>query len=325
MATADPHRVALDHVLAVVANSDWGAGMVLRGSMTLLAWLGPEARPPGDLDWIVLEPQFCDPLDPYPFLDSIETVQQWPEADDGAARSEIWTDEDFDTFGLRPKLPPEGLRWIRADEFERPSLQEDLTAAISCDPFASDDVTLNARGIHTDEQWPYFDSYGSTGTRLIVPWDSEDYGSGQLHLDFAVDHTLPDPPVWTAIPRADGRPPTPVPTASRELSLAWKLLWLHTDATESGHANGKDLYDAVLLAESPHTALTARLLRTVLGTRTRDLTPTAMRDWEVDWTDFRASHPGVSGELGDWLDRLVRALEPNLALAVRKTTRGADA
>ncbi|WP_067694725.1 nucleotidyl transferase AbiEii/AbiGii toxin family protein [Nocardia jejuensis] len=308
MIAIDAHRTTLDHVLALVANSDWGAGMVLRGSMTLHAWVGHQARPPGDLDWIIPEPQLCDPLEPFPYIDSIESVQQWPEAAAGAARYQIWTAEDFDTFGLHPKLPPEGLRWIHTDEYERPSLKDELIETIAQDPHASDDVMLDADGVHTDEHWPYFDDYDSTGTRLIVPWHSKRHGSGQVQLDFAVDQSLPDPPVWTAIPRTDGRLPTPILTATRELSLAWKLLWLHTDSAQARSAEGKDLYDAVILAECPQTNLTPRLLRTILGTNVRDFTPTAVRDWRVDWTKFLDTHPDIHGDLGDWLDRLVRAI-----------------
>ncbi len=306
--TIDARRAALDHILALVANSDWGAGMILRGSMTLQAWVGTRARPPGDLDWIVPEPQFPDPLDPFPYIDTLESVQQWPEVADGAANYQIWSDEEFGTFGRHPKLPPEGLRWIRADEYERPSLQADLADTIRQDPDAAQDVALDADGVHTDEQWSYSDSYDSTGTRLIVPWHSDRHESGQIQLDFAIDQALPDAPIWTAIPRGDASPPTPVLTATRELSLAWKLLWLQTDSTETGYAAGKDLYDAVLLAECPQTNLTPRLLRRVFGTRAFEFSPEAIRRWRVDWTEFHRANPGIHGELGDWLDRLARAL-----------------
>lgn len=80
------------------------------------------------------------------------------------------------------------------------------------------------------------------------------------------------------------------------------------DISRAGSADGKDLYDAVLLAECPQTNLTPRLLRTVLGTNARDVTPTAIRDWCVDWTTFLDTHPDIHGDLGDWLDRLVRAI-----------------
>ncbi|MFG2526860.1 hypothetical protein [Streptomyces sp. NPDC048516] len=46
-----------------------------------------------------------------------------------------------------------------------------------------------------------------------------------------------------------------VRAAARALSLAWKVLWLVSDL----HPEGKDLYDALLLAES--TELPSALLR----------------------------------------------------------------
>lgn len=55
-------RSALDHLLGIVANAECGESLVLRGSMTMLAWVGEAARPPGDLDWIV-RPLAGVPLD----------------------------------------------------------------------------------------------------------------------------------------------------------------------------------------------------------------------------------------------------------------------
>ena len=43
------------------------------------------------------------------------------------------------------------------------------------------------------------------------------------------------------------------------MSLAWKLLWLHSDM----HPRGKDLYDAMLLAES--TSMPPGLLEAVFA------------------------------------------------------------
>jgi len=107
-------RAALDHVLALVAESAWAEALVLRGSAALPAWIGAAARPPGDLDWIVrpltLTPR--DELDPYPFVDRLARVQHWPEAVHGAARNEMWEFEEFDTGGRHPRLPPEGLRCV---------------------------------------------------------------------------------------------------------------------------------------------------------------------------------------------------------------------
>ncbi|MFD8377404.1 hypothetical protein ACFV2X_02290 [Streptomyces sp. NPDC059679] len=82
------------------------AAHVLRGSMVMLAWAGEAAREPADLDWVVLEDEVrVDPLDPYPYVAGVEVVQQWPHAADGAARYEIWRDEEFDTGGQRA-VPP---------------------------------------------------------------------------------------------------------------------------------------------------------------------------------------------------------------------------
>ncbi len=46
-------RMATEHVLGVIAASPWADHLVLRGSVLLRAWLGPEARDPGDLDFVV--------------------------------------------------------------------------------------------------------------------------------------------------------------------------------------------------------------------------------------------------------------------------------
>lgn len=108
-------------------------------------------------------------------------------------------------------------------------------------------------------------------------------------------------PVLTAIPRADGAGPTVVRTAGRELSLAWKLLWLHVDCATEGRAQAKDLYDAVLLAEAEATKLSPRLLRKVFRHEPGNtaaagaLRLDAVALWSVDWEDFRAEPPTGTG------------------------------
>ncbi|MGW0775530.1 hypothetical protein ACWD01_18210 [Streptomyces sp. NPDC002835] len=106
------------------------------------------------------------------------------------------------------------------------------------------------------------------------------------------------------VPRGDGGPPTPVLTASPGLSLAWKLLWLCADDV----ARGKDLYDAVLLAESPRTHLDTRLLHRVLGPHAPAFGPDRIRTLPVDWRAFRAAHPLVTGSASAWRERLASAL-----------------
>ncbi|GAB4585184.1 hypothetical protein [Nocardia sp. IFM 10818] len=334
MVTRDEaHRAALDHLLGLIAGSHWGGDLVLRGSMVLLAWLGERARPPADLDWILTDPRkplfrsldrcdevyppfdaYVDPLDPYPYVDDISQVQQWPEAAGGAARYRLWAEEEFGTFGTRPILPPEGLRWAHEGDFwpgeefmVDTSLYDDLVAAVRRDPFAGRGVVLCPNDIGLDRQgWSgYPGGYGAPGARYLVPWIAGSE-AGVVRVEIAADEYLPNEPVRTPIPRADGGAPTVVTTAGRGLSLAWKLLWLHTDATEGEGARGKDLYDAVLLAEYPKTRLPPQLMTTVFGDPAR-IRPADIPGWNVNWEQFIRQYPAVEGDLANWLHRLARA------------------
>ncbi|MEU0601476.1 nucleotidyl transferase AbiEii/AbiGii toxin family protein [Streptomyces sp. NPDC006393] len=317
---AAARRAALDHVLALIACAPWSESLVLRGSMVVPAWVGSAAREPADLDWIAPRNAVgVDPLDPCPYVDRLATVQQWPEAADGAARYEIWTYEEFDTGGQRPRLPPEGLRWLHEDEVvDSGPPYGDLLDRVARWPDAAPGVLLDANDARVDGTWTYAE-YDTPGVRLVIPWSAEGLSPGEVRLDFARDERLPEPPVWTLVPRGDGGPLTAVRTASRELSLAWKLLWLHTDSRDGGRARGKDLYDAVVLAEAEGARLTRRLLRSVFGRGTGPvadgpvadgpLSPAAVSGWDVDWAGFRADHPWVPGTAQDWLRRLVRALD----------------
>ncbi|MEW2397094.1 nucleotidyl transferase AbiEii/AbiGii toxin family protein [Streptomyces sp. NPDC046862] len=312
------HRAALDHLLTLIAEAPWSSCLVLRGSMTMAAWAGPAAREPADLDWVVLEDEvLVDPLDPYPYVDAVDVVQQWPEAADGAARYEMWGYEECDPGGRRPLLAPEGLRWMVADEetAEPGPPYMDLLDRVRTSPEAAPGVLLDADAAKPDGTWTYAE-YDTPGVRLVVPWRTDGVLSGDVRLDFARDEVLPEAPVWTLVPRGDGGAPVAVRTASRELSLAWKIQWLHTDCAGEGEAQGKDLYDAVLLAEAPGTRLSPRLLRKVLrrtpGNAADAFGPDTMASWQVDWNGFRAEHPWIRGTAQDWLGRLVRALEPVL-------------
>lgn len=301
--TQRERRIALDHVLALIAEAPWSSSLVLRGSMTMPAWAGDAARPPGDLDWVVLEDEVgVDPLDPYPYARHIEDVQQWPEAFAGAARYDLWREEEFGTGGQRAVLPPEGLSWLDSEDIDPSPPYQDLLKRVRERPYAGAGVVLDAAGARDDGQWTYAE-YDTPGVRLSIPWRLEHPGTltGVAQLDFARDESLPEPPVWTLVPRITDRPPTPVRTASRTLSLAWKLRWLHTDATAQGRAQGKDLYDAVLLAESPRTRLSGHLLRRVLG----EFDPATVTGWEVEWTGEFARQ----GTAREWSGRLRRALE----------------
>ncbi|MEU7880866.1 hypothetical protein [Microbispora bryophytorum] len=112
----------------------------------------------------------------------------------------------------------------------------------------------------------------------------------------------------TGSARPGGCSRSPILAASPEPSLAWKPLWLASDIWPQG----KDLYDAVLLAERVALPrdLMHEVLRDALGEREGgDFGPETIRSLEVDWDEFRAEYPHVTGSARDWLDRLARALE----------------
>ncbi|MEU7820277.1 nucleotidyl transferase AbiEii/AbiGii toxin family protein [Catellatospora sp. NPDC049133] len=309
------HRAALDHVLALVAAEPCGDRLVLRGSVTMLAWVGERARDPGDLDWVVRPVAWVpvDPAFPFPYVDKLDRVRTWPEAVHGAAGDEMWDPDDFDTGGIRAVLPPEGLRWMPPlDRMELDRPHEDVLELVHRQPQAEGGVRFDADRAEIDHGWTYAydgEEDGAGGTRLLLPWRLDETVHGLLQLDFSYDERLPEPPVLTAIPRSGGGPPTAVWTAGPELSLAWKLHWLHHDQAADGTSAGKDLYDAVLLAERDGARLSGRLRRE-LSRRVSDpdaYHPDRVRSWRVDW-------PGDLGgpSAGPWLERLITALPPVL-------------
>ncbi|GAA3758620.1 hypothetical protein GCM10022225_50030 [Plantactinospora mayteni] len=319
-------RAVLDHILALVAAASCGDVLVLRGSMTMRSWVGDRAREPGDLDWVV-RPGVAVPLDdlhPHPYVDRLGPVRLWPEAVHGVPRDEPWMFENFDTGGLPARLPPEGLHWVEAAETALlPSPHQDVVELLRRHPTAAGDLHVDPDAITEDNTWGYsYDSgyrevaeEGGGGCRLVVPWRVGDALAGTVQLDFAYDEWLPEPPRLLAVPRQDETdPPTVVWAATPELSLAWKLQWLCTDQATDGLSAGKDLYDAVLLAELPDVRLSARLLRTLLR-RIPDpdlLRPAAVRGWTVDWSALPSGHPPAGADPAPWRDRLAVALAPDL-------------
>ncbi|MEU4482555.1 hypothetical protein AB0F68_31525 [Micromonospora sp. NPDC023966] len=304
--TGDPsHRAALDHVLALVAAAPCADELVLRGSMAMLAWAPGHAREPGDLDFVIPPSAILTDEAGYPYLDRLDPVQTWAEAVHGAGRNEMWTFEEFDTGGRRPKLPPEGLRWLRPEEVEPPSRPHLLvTDLVRADPVAAGGVTLLPDAATEDTTWGYaYDAVGG-GARLHLPWRAADGRTGTVQLDFAYDEPLPEPPCPAAVPRQDGGPPSAVWAASPRLSLLWKLQWLCVDLHTHGAAQGKDLVDAVLLAERNGAWLTGRLA-TELRCRLPEpglLHPDAVRAWRVDWS------AGPDRFRAGWRKRLAAAL-----------------
>lgn len=149
---------------------------------------------------------------------------------------------------------------------------------------------------------------------VIVPWRHNNLRyDGTVQIDFVFGEVMPTAAVTTDV-KIDGFPPVRVMTASREQSLAWKLLWLASDS----YAMGKDLYDAVILAEE--VPISAETLRATFLTDMRygaQLLRSFDREqilkWRVEWDDFIKEYPGIDGTADQWRQRLAEALGPLLA------------
>ncbi|GAA3390742.1 nucleotidyl transferase AbiEii/AbiGii toxin family protein [Streptomyces roseoviridis] len=166
------------------------------------------------------------------------------------------------------------------------------------------DIRLSAGGAVSEYIWTY---ERVPGRRLVIPWSAPGLPGGQVQLDFVFNERLPVPPRPAEV--AGVR----LMAADRELSLAWKLMWLSCDM----YPQAKDLYDAVLLAES--CTMPLGLLETVLreadewpGRPNEPLNPGMFEEAarEADWDGFPAGHPDTEAVRRDLTARLVTALAP---------------
>ncbi|MER8185031.1 nucleotidyl transferase AbiEii/AbiGii toxin family protein [Kitasatospora sp. NPDC094015] len=163
-------------------------------------------------------------------------------------------------------------------------------------------VRLHADQALSDEIWTYS---RVPGRRLVLPWSAPGLPGGTVQLDFVFTEHLPAEPRPAELPGVTGT----LLAATPELSLAWKLLWLVTD----NHPQGKDLYDAVLLASSAE--LSYELLRAAFCSSAEiwaawPLLPAGLAELEVDWDEFRKDYPDLA-EAGEELPaRLAVALAP---------------
>ncbi|TVL88752.1 nucleotidyl transferase AbiEii/AbiGii toxin family protein [Streptomyces sp. SAJ15] len=185
-------------------------------------------------------------------------------------------------------------------------------------------VRLDAGGAVSDSIWTYD---RVPGRRLVIPWTAEGLPGGSVQLDFVFNEPLPVPAELTEVPRRGGSgEPLRLWAAGRGLSLAWKIMWLVSDS----YPEGKDLYDALLLAEDPATELPLGLLREVFtgvdyGAYARfPVLPEliASSASQAEWFEFAKDHPEIAGAPDRWfdgppravVDRLVAALAPVYAL-----------
>jgi len=178
-------------------------------------------------------------------------------------------------------------------------------------------VTIEIDQISIDDIWTY---ERAEGRRIVFPWKVENLPTGALQMDVVFGEKLFDDPIQTSMSLIEGDR-TILWSASPALSLAWKLLWLETDC----YPQGKDLYDATLLAEQTH--LPFDLLRQVLLSNPdwrfdfernqnfswRSGFPWMMDTEDIDWENFQMEYPGIEGEASDWQARLSQALAPTFA------------
>lgn len=243
-------RAATDDLLQRVAESAFGKHLVLRGSTLLRTYLGPAAREPGDMDWVV-QPETITPasLLGQQILQSIRALV-----------------EDAQT------VPGTEIRWGR---------------------FAEDDIWLYSR---------------SPGKRITATWLAPELPAGDVQMDFVFGEELWAPPIDLTLTLFHGAKIN-VFAASPAQSLAWKIMWLQED----NYAQGKDLYDAVLLAENFQLPQEMRDKLTLIC-RPYGRIPFEewSNHWHIDWENFQLEYPTVPGTAEDWVLRLGRALSPEL-------------
>ncbi|MFE2532164.1 nucleotidyl transferase AbiEii/AbiGii toxin family protein [Streptomyces sp. NPDC059371] len=166
-----------------------------------------------------------------------------------------------------------------------------------------DEVDISARGAVVEDIWTYD---RVPGRRMVLPWVSPGLPGGHVQLDFVFNERLPEAPRRAELPGG-----TLVQAATPELSLAWKLMWLVNDM----HGQGKDLYDAVLLAE--RYPLRYELLHEAF--RLSGEWPYPHREMilyedvveavgYVEWNHFVTEYPQFRDAEREYADRLLRAL-----------------
>ncbi|MEV3972503.1 nucleotidyl transferase AbiEii/AbiGii toxin family protein [Streptomyces sp. NPDC050698] len=166
-------------------------------------------------------------------------------------------------------------------------------------------VGIAARGAVAEEIWTYD---RVPGRRMVLPWGAPGLPGGHVQLDFVFNERLPEEPEPVELPGG-----ALVQAATPELSLAWKLLWVINDA----HVQGKDLYDAVLLAE--RYPLRYELLHEVF--RLTGEWPYPYRErillehveyavGHVEWEHFVTEYPRFRYDEHSFAERLVRAVAP---------------
>jgi hypothetical protein len=162
--------------------------------------------------------------------------------------------------------------------------------AITWGRFSEDDIWLYSR---------------APGKRITVTWLAPDLPAGNVQLDFVFGERLWSPPIDTIIRLHNGQKVN-VFAAGPGQSLAWKIMWLEQDY----YAQGKDLYDAVLLAENYDLSeeFRSELRRLIVAPYREEDVHDWPLTWSIDWNNFQLEYPQVPGTAKYWQQRLARAL-----------------
>lgn len=181
---------------------------------------------------------------------------------------------------------------------EGTQLLTNLTRAVT-DALRMEGFELDPAAIPVDEIWTY---ERAEGRRITFPWSWKGRIRDSVQVDVVFNERLLSTLVELTV---DG---VSLLAASPEESLAWKLLWLSDDM----YPQGKDLYDAVLLAEN--VTLPPGLLRSVFKEKDgmwndafeAGVFPPASN---VDWRNFALEHPSLAqGSAESLRARLEQAL-----------------
>jgi hypothetical protein len=216
---------------------------------------------------------------------------------------------DLDFVVRPPSIPADG-----------PAAAEILGGLVQA-VLASPGPGLQGHAVTADDIWTY---ERAEGRRLVFPVVTTGVPDATVQVDVVFGEELPLDPVPLVMLPLDA----PIAAAPPALALAWKLQWLATDS----YPQGKDLYDAALLAE--HTPvplpLVRALLRPELADEADEFTAASVLTWTTDWANFRDEYPWVGPDQTQYLHRLARALERSsrstrsAAARRRRTDRRAD-
>ena len=167
---------------------------------------------------------------------------------------------------------------------------------------------IDATRAAMDDIWTY---ERAQGRRIVFPYTADGEPPGQVQIDVVFGEELLIRPEIIFLPFLNGNV-IGLKAATKEQSLAWKMQWLVTDS----FPQGKDLYDAVLLAEQcylPYDLLVRSIIAGDSYYAKRPIDEETITFNDIEWDDFLKEYPDVKGDAYEWAARLRKALQPTFA------------